>query len=110
MTSDTPTASGPRYIGGFALVVACLVLFVVLVRTAWVGEDALISMRTVDHFVNGRGLRWNIDDRVQTFTHPLWVFVLSAVYFFTREIYFTVATVCVCFSLAAFVVLLRGRS
>ncbi len=110
MASDTTTASEPRFIGRFALALACLVLFVVLVRSAWVGEDALISMRTVDHFVNGRGLRWNIDDRVQTFTHPLWVFVLSAAYSFTREIYFTVATVCVCFSLAAFVVLLRRRS
>ncbi len=109
MASDTPATSGRRY-GGIALVLVCLVLFAVLVRTAWVGEDALISMRTVDNFVNGRGLRWNPDDRVQTFTHPLWVLALSAVYFFTREIYFTVTAVCIVFSIAAVVVLLRGRS
>lgn len=88
---------------------ASFVLFGVLVRTAWVGEDALISMRTVQNFVSGHGLRWNVDDRVQSYTHPLLVLVLSVVYFFTREIYFTITAVCVCFSIGAFVVLLRKR-
>lgn len=109
MVSDTPSSSRPRHIGSATLALASLVLLSVLVRTAWVGEDALISMRTVDNFVSGHGLRWNIDERVQSYTNPLWVLLLSTVYFFTREIYFTVTAICVCCSLGAFVVLLRKR-
>ncbi len=68
------------------LVAFLLVLFaIVLFRTAWICDDAYITLRTVDNFVHGYGLRWNIADRVQTYTHPLWLFLLSAVYFVTRE-------------------------
>ncbi len=61
----------------------------VLFKTAWLDEDAYITFRTVDNFINGYGLVWNIGERVQTYTHPLWMFLLSAVYFFTREIFFS---------------------
>lgn len=58
-----------------------LVLFlVVLLRTAWVSDDAFITLRTVDNFVEGHGLRWNTGERVQSYTHPLWMFLLSMVY------------------------------
>ena len=42
---------GPRFPGGSKRVVvlaAALVFLVVLVRTAWVGDDAYISFRTVE--------------------------------------------------------------
>ena len=60
---------------------------VVLLRSAYVNEDAYITMRTVDNFVNGYGLRWNIAERVQTFTHPLWLIMITTIYFFTQNIY-----------------------
>ena len=66
------------------------VFFVIILRRAWVSDDAYITFRTVDNFINGYGLTWNIDERVQAFTHPLWMFLISLFYFFTREIYFTV--------------------
>ena len=44
-----------------------------LVRTAWVGDDAYFTFRTIDNFVHGYGLRWNIAERVQAYTHPLWM-------------------------------------
>ena len=44
---------------------------------AWVGEDAFIFFRYVDNFVNGHGLVFNVGERVEGFTSPLWVFVLS---------------------------------
>jgi arabinofuranosyltransferase len=54
---------------------ACVVLLalfaVVLCRTAWVGDDAYITFRTVDNLVHGYGARWNVDERVQAYTHPL---------------------------------------
>jgi arabinofuranosyltransferase len=62
----------------------------VLVLRSWVNDDAYITMRVVDNFVNGYGPRWNIADRVQVFTHPLWMLLVSGVYFFTREAYLTV--------------------
>lgn len=44
--------------------------------TAWVTEDAFITFRVIENFLNGYGPRWNIDERVQVFTHPLWMFLL----------------------------------
>lgn len=52
-------------------------------------DDAYITLRTVDNVVNGLGLRWNVAERVQTFTHPLWLFVMTVPYAFTREAYLT---------------------
>lgn len=67
-----------------------LLLFVaILARNSWLNDDAYISFRTVDNFVNGYGLTWNTDERVQAYTHPLWLFVLSAAYSLTHEIYYT---------------------
>ena len=61
------------------------ILFLILLRTAWVADDAFLTMRTVDNFVNGYGLRWNVLERVQIYTHPLWMFLLAAVYFVIRD-------------------------
>lgn len=63
---------------------------VVLLRTAWIGDDAYITLRTVDNFVHGHGLRWNVAERVQTYTHPLWMFAMTAVYSVTRDPLWTV--------------------
>jgi len=61
----------------------------VLIRTAWVCDDAYISLRTSDNLVHGYGLTWNTDERVQAFTSPLWVLVMAGVYGLTGEMYFT---------------------
>lgn len=84
-----------------------VLFFVVLVRTAWLGDDAYITFRTVDNFVHGYGMRWNVAERVQSFTHPLWFFVFSAFYFVTREAYFTAYAVTIGLSLVAFALFLR---
>ncbi|HOI44639.1 MAG TPA: hypothetical protein PLX50_03395 [Candidatus Aminicenantes bacterium] len=84
------------------LAILIFVLFaVILVRTAWICDDAYITFRTVDNFVHGRGLTWNIDERVQVYTHPLWLFLVSSVYFLTREIYFSVTALSFFITLAA---------
>lgn len=70
-----------------------LVLFVVIIRRAWISDDAYITFRTVDNFVNGYGLTWNTFERVQAYTHPLWMFLISLCYLFTNEIFFTVIIV-----------------
>ncbi len=91
------------------LLAILLVLFLVIItRRAWVGDDAYITFRTVDNFINGHGLTWNIDERVQAYTHPLWMFTLSLIYFFTHEIYFSSIFLSLVISLAA-VTLLAGK-
>lgn len=74
---------------------------VVLVRTAWVSDDAFITLRTVDNLVHGHGLRWNVAERVQSFTHPLWMALVAAAYAVTREPYYTVLALSLASSLAA---------
>jgi arabinofuranosyltransferase len=56
---------------------------------AWVAEDAFITFRTVDNLRHGYGLRWNVAERVQTYTHPLWLFLVAAVSALTDEYYFS---------------------
>ncbi len=74
--------------GLFLFATLCVFLWV-LYRTAWLCDDAYITFRTVDHFLNGEGMRWNVGERVQSFTHPLWFFLLSAGSWFTGELYYT---------------------
>lgn len=70
--------------------VACFgVLLCLVIARSWLCDDAYITLRTVDNLVHGWGLRWNVADRVQTYTHPLWMLLLAAGYALTREPYFT---------------------
>jgi arabinofuranosyltransferase len=76
-------------------------LAMVLVRTAWVCDDAYITFRTVDNLIHGYGARWNVAERVQSYTHPLWMLTLAAVELVTREPYFTSIVVSFALSLVA---------
>ncbi len=77
-----------------ATAVFLAVVFVTLVLWhAWLGDDAFVTFRTVDNFVRGHGLRWNVAERVQGFTHPLWALLLCAAQLVTREIFYTVYAV-----------------
>lgn len=88
-------------------IIITLISFYVLivVISAWLSDDAYITFRTIDNFINGFGLTWNVSERVQVYTHPLWMFILSAFYFITREIYFTSITVSVLVSTGAVLLL-----
>lgn len=48
----------------------------VVLRCAWVSDDAYFTFRTVENTVAGEGLRFNILERVQAYTHPLWMLCL----------------------------------
>lgn len=86
---------------------ALVALFlVVLVRTAWVCDDAFITFRTVDNFLNGYGLRWNIAERVQSFTHPLWLLLYAVPYAVTGDPYVTSIWLSIAVSVLAFAVAL----
>lgn len=66
---------------GFAL---CLG---VIVAQAWVSEDAYITFRVIDNFFAGYGLRWNVAERVQVYTHPLWMFLHLPFYALFKNIF-----------------------
>ncbi|MEM9801889.1 MAG: hypothetical protein AAGA20_16300 [Planctomycetota bacterium] len=67
---------------------AALVTFALgLVWSAWLADDAFITFRCMDNFVHGRGLVWNVDERVQAFTNPLWLFLLAGPYALTGSLY-----------------------
>lgn len=69
---------------------AFLVIFTyVFLANAWIGDDAYITFRVVDNFINGYGLTFNPDERVQAYTHPLWMLVLSAAYAVTSNLFYT---------------------
>jgi arabinofuranosyltransferase len=85
---------------------AALVAFIVLLRTAWVSDDAYITFRTVDNFLHGYGLRWNIDSRVESFTHPLWLFTMIGATALTGEVYYTSIFLSIGLTLLAVVLLL----
>ena len=90
-----------------AAVIACGLFGWVLWRTAWLCDDAFITLRTIDNFVNGHGLRWNVAERVQSFTHPAWLILLTPVYAVTREPYFTTIAAQIALSLVVMFVIAR---
>jgi arabinofuranosyltransferase len=71
------------------IIIASLLLTLVLVKTAWLCDDAFITLRTIDNFVHGYGLRYNIIERVMAYTHPLWLFLLAIPYYFFRDPFYT---------------------
>ena len=71
----------------FALVFIISLLFVALtvhVRPEGIYsslfDDAMISFRYARNIADGIGPYWNLEDRVEGFTNPLWTYLMSAVY------------------------------
>ncbi len=79
-----------------------LLLLAILVRRAWLSDDAFITFRSVDNFLNGYGLVWNVGERVQSYTHPLWMFLLSLVNWLSGELVFSSLVFSIVISLAVF--------
>ena len=82
-------------------IILLLFLLHVILKTAWLCDDAFITFRTVDNFTHGYGLTWNPGERVQVYTHPLWMFILSFFNFFTGDIYTVAIFLSVVFTMAA---------
>src|SRR5262245_57521064 len=75
-----------------ATIYAAIALGLLVARAAavaWVCDDAFITFRSVDQLLQGHGPRWNAAERVQAFTHPLWMLVLAATTAVTRDPYRT---------------------
>lgn len=96
------------------LLVAALaaLLGFVMIRLAWLGDDAFITLRSVENVLAGHGPVWNVGERVQTYTHPLWMWLLVVARWVTGEAQLTVLVVSMLLSGAVALVLARhaGRA
>ncbi len=91
------------------LILLSFVYLIILLRTAWIGDDAFITLRTVDNWNNGYGLTWNPAERVQTYTHPLWMFLLTGFYYLIGNAYFSTVGLSLLVSLSVMVILLHQQ-
>ena len=82
------------------LLVVALFCLVVLCG-AWLSDDAYVSFRTADNLVHGYGLTWNVQERVQAYTNPLWMLLFAGVYWLTHEAFYTAIFLSITVSVAA---------
>lgn len=87
-----------------------LVFLAVLLRTAWLSDDALITLRSVLNVTHGYGLTFNVAERVQTFTHPLWLLLLTPVSVVTGNVYYAAFGLSIAISLTVFWLAVRGAA
>lgn len=74
-------------------IIVVLAYAIFFLFNAWASDDAYITFRVIDNFINGHGLVWNVGERVQAYTHPLWLFAVAMPAFLTGEIYYTAIAV-----------------
>lgn len=101
-----PTSS--RTLPGCVLGMALMLFLLVVLKNAWVCDDAFILLRTVDNALHGYGLTFNVVERVQTFSTPLWTLLLIPAVGLTGEVYFTILAVSLVVTVATLVVLCAG--
>lgn len=100
--SGAARAESTLLIGSFLLVFTYVFL-----ANAWLGDDAYITFRVIDNFIGGHGLTFNPDERVQAYTHPLWMLLLSAAYAVTSDLFFTTLMVSYALCVLALITVFR---
>ncbi len=93
-----------RQVIGFLMLVAALVVFL---KTAWISDDAKITFRTVLNMLHGYGPVFNIGERVQAYTHPLWFLLLTGFTLICGNIFLVSFALSICLSLGVVWFLLR---
>jgi arabinofuranosyltransferase len=89
-------------------ILALVAALVVILPNAWISEDAFISLRVAKNILLGYGPNWNINERVQVFTHPLWMVLLTFVqWLFPHNTPAAVIGLCIIFSLLAVALFMR---
>jgi arabinofuranosyltransferase len=93
---------------GLLMVLSPIAALAVILPNAWIADDAYISLRVAKNILLGYGPVWNIDDRVQVFTHPLWMAVLIfAQWLFPGNAAQAVIVLGIIFTLIALILFLR---
>jgi arabinofuranosyltransferase len=99
--SDSRTWRWVIAVAGFAWLV------LELVRTGWLSDDAYISFRTADNIIHGFGPVWNTTERVQAFTHPLWLALCTVAFAITHETFYTAIALSAAITIFAIAFLVR---
>lgn len=107
MSDDRPTPAASHVVVRALAGVLALGLVYAVVRLAWISDDAYISLRSVENFLLGHGPVWNVGERVQTYTHPLWFWLLVGARWLSGEHYYTTIAVSILLSLAGAALMCR---
>jgi arabinofuranosyltransferase len=94
----------------YYLIPAILLLAFILLRNLWISDDAFITLRTIDNFLQGYGLVWNVGERVQVYTNPLWLFILLPFCLFTPDRMYVLYAISFLLSLGAIFLMLWNFS
>lgn len=91
------------------LILVLSILFIlanlaIILNRAWVSDDSYITFRVVENFASGYGPRWNTAERVQVFTHPLWMLLMTFLYLFTEEVYLSSIFLSISFSMLTIII------
>ena len=73
---------------GIISILLVLFIFWIILQNAWISDDAYITFRVIENFIAGYGPNFNIGERVQVFTHPLWMVLLAGEYYVFRHLPF----------------------
>ncbi|MBK7160343.1 MAG: tetratricopeptide repeat protein [Ignavibacteria bacterium] len=76
------TASSGNNVLYIILAALSIIFIFICLNNKFVQDDAFISFRYVQNFVDGYGLVFNIGERVEGYTNLLWVLLLSVFAFF----------------------------
>jgi arabinofuranosyltransferase len=88
---------------------ACVLFFsLVVILLSWQCDDAYHSHKMSLNFANGDGLVYNVGERVNASTCPLHTIIIGCFYKVFGNMYLTSLLLCVAYSIAAFVLLLKS--
>lgn len=104
--SGTSAAFVPHWRTAQAFLIAAFTY--IFLANAWLGDDAYITFRVIWNFLHGYGLVFNPGERVQVYTHPLWMLLMSVAYALTREFFFTALAVSYACGVAALLLVARS--
>lgn len=98
--SQTTLIKSTKYLALFKIL-AIFVLMLFMMRLMWLGDDALITLRTALNQSHGWGSGFNFAENVQSYTHPLWFLSWLLLGSLTGEWIFTVFLLSLAVSLLA---------
>ncbi len=77
---DGPPGTRHRLASWIVLAVPALVLLVASWNYRWVQDDAFINFRIIGNLLAGHGPVFNVGERVEAYSDPLWLFLLAAIH------------------------------
>lgn len=84
----------------------CSVIIIILtLYTAWFCEDSFITLRYVEQIFAGNGVVWNTNQRVQGYTHPLWLGCLCLARTFSKNHFHNIVILSCLFSVTLYIFL-----